>query len=81
MAKAKEVELTEEQIREAKENKWCPFCHKRDFYGTIPEAWQKFFTYEDGDPQFDIVKAGEYDHVYCYGCDREVPAEIWSEWF
>ena len=77
------VELTEKEIKEAIKRKWCPFCHDKDrkFFGTIPEAWQKFSTYEDSDTELDAMVAGEYDYVYCYGCDKEVPSEIWSEWF
>lgn len=51
----KQKELTEEQIKEAKEKKWCPFCHKRRFSGTMPEAWQNF--------SIDMIKMGGWNWI------------------
>lgn len=77
----KQKKLTDEEIKEAKEKKWCPFCHKKRFSGTMPEAWQNFSIDKDGRVELDSVVAGEYDCVECLSCEQEIPSEIWSKWF
>lgn len=79
------LQITEKDIKEAKEKKCCPVCKGQRFYRSL-RGTQEFEFDENGrvfwrdridkeplDPRIDIV--------VCRICKDKIPKYIWKTWF
>ena len=79
------IQITEKDVKEAKEKKCCPVCKGSRFYRSL-RATQEFEFDENGrvfwrdkiekkpiDPEIDIV--------VCRICKSKIPKEIYEKWF
>lgn len=74
--------LTNEEIKEAIEKKWCPFCKDecKSFYGTV-DAWQEFWFTDKGELIWeDLEGDDEMGSITCKECGEEIPEEVWKNW-
>lgn len=82
----KDIELSEKDIKEAKEKKRCPFCKCKhfqgnDFLATFDLAGQYFWFDEKGNIEWGERNRDNIETVECNVCGEEIPSEIWKEWF
>lgn len=81
----KMFKITEEDEKEAIENKQCPVCKGKKFWRSIVGK-QKFEFDENGRVFFrDRIECSrldpEFDVVFCRKCQDSIPKRIWKEWF
>lgn len=77
----KDIELSEKDIKEAKEKKHCPFCGGVDFHATFDLAGQGFCFDEKDNIEWGEKDRDNIEVVECNICGEEILSEIWKEWF
>ena len=79
-----DIKLSEKQIKEAIENRWCPHCQLWNFVAVYCLAGRNFCSDSKGHIIWGQWNEGlimDITNVTCNACGEDIPREIWGKWF